>query len=124
MSFTKNQQGACPLNNYCALLFLYNNGAVNLKLVWMLLYNGSNTRSNVPLSVNYTLSGTTGGTCSKGSSVSIPSLASVNMAPMSSPLQVTLTIPSGCLFESGVTYNVNILAQFGNNVVYYAVAFL
>jgi len=105
----------------CAIIWVYNNGQVDLMLKWVHLYNGSRTGDNVPLDFTYDSSSSLGGTCGKGTGAVNPSFSTLDIPAQSKPTPVTLFISSGCAFTSGTTYYVNVLAQFGNNVVYYAV---
>jgi hypothetical protein len=47
-------------------------------------------------------------------------LSSFDSPQLASPTSLSLSVPSGCSFTPGTTYYVNVLAQFGNQVVYYA----
>jgi hypothetical protein len=104
----------------CAIIWVYNNGQVDLQMKWVHLYNGSRTLDNVPLDFTYNSTSALGGTCGKGTGTMSPGF-SLDVPPQSSPTSVKLFISSACPFTSGTTYYVNVLAQFGNNVVYFAV---
>lgn len=117
MSFSSTCVSPSP---NCAILWVYNNGQVDLKMKWIHLYNGSRTGDNVPLDFTYDSSSSLGGTCSKGTGAMSPGF-SLDVPQKSNPTSVNLFISSTCTFTSGTTYYVNVLAQFGNNVVYFAV---
>jgi flagellin-like protein len=119
MSFSTTCTGPSPT---CAIIWVYNNGQLGLGLQWIHLYNGTKTANNIPIDVTYT--GTTGsstlsGTCGTGTEASPDFL--FDLPPLASPTSLNLFLPSGCSFTTGTTYYVNVLAQFGNQVVYYAV---
>jgi flagellin-like protein len=104
----------------CAIVWLYNNGQVDLQLKWVHMYNGSRTGNNIPLNFTFNGTSTLGGTCASGTGTMSPGF-SLDIPQQSSPTSMKLFISSSCSFTPGTTYYVNILAQFGNNVVYYAV---
>jgi len=111
-------------------IWLYNDGQLNLQVAQITLYDGSKSQMNLAYP-GYSSSTSTGamngGFC--GSTQNIPayslatnpSLPSVSISPGSTPLEITLQLPSGCTLTSGLTYNVSVLGVYGNEVTYYSV---
>ncbi|MEM3186088.1 MAG: archaellin/type IV pilin N-terminal domain-containing protein [Conexivisphaerales archaeon] len=111
-------------------IWLYNTGNINLRVVQVLVYNSS--KSFYMLYNATTVKSLSGTSCSASSSglespllynptqQSSPQPGSINLAPGYITI-LKLTIPSGCSvsFVKGVTYYVNLLGLYGNEVIYY-----
>jgi hypothetical protein len=110
-------------------VWVYNNGNIGPQFAQIAVYDSTQSQlyATDPASQNPASSGC--GTVSQPSVVTAtmsgsPLTLGKTMTPitsLSSPTEITLTLPSGCSFSSGTTYYVSILGVWGDDVVTCAV---
>jgi len=109
-------------------IWLYNDGQLNLQVAQITLHDGSESQMNLAYP-GYSSSTSTetanGGFCNSinvpGSSLTTnPTLSSVSAGAGTTPIEITLQLPSGCALTSGLTYDVSVLGVYGNVVTYYS----
>lgn len=103
-----------------ASIWIYNNGNLTLNLAQIAVYNGSRSLFFVFNGTSASSSGCASGPWPKFGSAGSFAFGTLGtqIKPLSSPVQITLTLPSGCKFQASTTYYANVLGVWGNDVVY------